>query len=108
MPLERHRLDEFTKGWFVGRFQPTLHDTDAVEVAVKHYRAGEKETAHFHRVATEFTVIVSGRVQMSGEEFGPNDIIRIPPGQATDFLPITDVTTVVVKLPCVAGDKYPV
>ena len=30
----------------------------------------------------------------------------IEPGQATDFVPLTDTTTVVVKLPCVSGDKY--
>src|SRR4051812_26504103 len=103
MPLERHRLEDFTKGWFVGDFQPTLLPTSEAEVAVKHYRAGEHETAHHHRVATELTVIVSGRVRMSGEEFGAGEIIRILPGQATDFHALIDTTTVVVKMPCVRG-----
>ena len=106
MALQRYRLDNFTKGWFVGNFSPTLVSSDAVEVAVKHYRAGEAEDAHFHKVATELTLIVSGRVRMSGEEVGPGEIIKIEPGQATDFMPLTEVTTVVVKLPCVKGDKY--
>jgi len=106
MALQRYQLDTFTKGWFVGNFSPTLLATDAVEVAVKHYRAGEAESAHFHKVATELTLIVSGRVRMSGEEVGPGEIIKIEPGQATDFMPLTDTTTVVVKLPCVSGDKY--
>jgi mannose-6-phosphate isomerase-like protein (cupin superfamily) len=106
MALQRYRLDAFTKGWFVGNFSPTLLSTDAVEVAVKHYRAGEAEGAHFHKVATELTLIVSGRVRMSGEEVGPGEIIKIKPGQATDFVPLTEVTTVVVKMPCVRGDKY--
>jgi hypothetical protein len=107
MPLLRYKLDDFTKGWFVGNFSPTLVATDAVEVAVKHYRAGESEASHFHKVAVELTLIVSGRVRMSGEEVGPGEIIKMEPGRATDFLPLTDVTTVVVKLPCVKGDKYP-
>ena len=107
MPLERHPLDHFTKGWFVGRFEPTLLATDDVEVAIKHYRAGEHEEAHYHRVATELTAVVAGRVRMSGEEIGPGEIIRIAPGQSTDFTALTDATTVVVKLPCVVGDKYP-
>ena len=51
-------------------------------------------------------MIVSGTVRMSGEEIGPGEIVRIPPGRATDFLAVTDATTVVVKLPCVRGDKY--
>lgn len=107
MSLERFPLAQFTKGWFVGRFTPTLLATDAVEVAVKHYRVGESEDPHHHKVATELTVVVSGRVRMSGEEFGPGEIVRIAPGTATDFTALTDTTTVVVKLPCVAGDKYP-
>lgn len=106
MPLERHPLDSFTKGWFVGRFAPTLFQTDDVEVAVKHYCAGEHESAHHHKVATELTVVVAGTVRMSGEEIGAGEIIRIAPGQSIDFTALTDATTVVVKLPCVAGDKY--
>lgn len=106
MALQRFKLDNFTRGWFVGNFSPTLLATDEVEVAVKHYRAGESEEAHFHKIATELTLIVSGRVRMSGEEIGPGEIIRIEPGQATDFVPLTDATTVVVKVPCLRGDKY--
>lgn len=106
MPLERFPLAHFTKGWFVGDFTPTLHATEAVEVAVKHYRAGEHESAHHHRIAEELTVIVSGTVRMSGEEIGAGEIVRIPAGRSTDFLAVTDATTVVVKLPCVRGDKY--
>jgi mannose-6-phosphate isomerase-like protein (cupin superfamily) len=107
MPLERHRLEKFTKGWFVGNFSPTLMPSDAAEVSIKHYRAGESESSHHHKVATELTAIVSGRVRMSGEEIGAGEIVKIYPGQSTDFTALTDVTTVVVKMPCVAGDKYP-
>ena len=106
MSLERHPLEHFTKGWFVGQFAPTLVDTDAVEVAIKHYRAGESESSHHHKVAVELTAIISGRVRMSGEEIGPGEIVRIHPGQSTDFAALTDAVTVVVKLPCVKGDKY--
>ena len=105
--LERHRLDQFTKGWFVGNFNPTLVKSDDVEVAVKHYRAGEHEASHHHKIATELTLIVTGCVRMSGEEVGPGEIVKIHPGQSTDFTALTDATTVVVKMPCVAGDKYP-
>jgi len=106
MALQRYRLDSFTKGWFVGNFSPTVLPSNDVEVAVKHYQPGESESAHYHKVATELTLIVSGRVRMSGEEVGPGEIIKIEPGQSTDFHPLTEVTTVVVKMPCVAGDKY--
>lgn len=106
MTLESFPLDSFVGGWFVGRFSPTLLDTPEVEVAIKHYRAGDREASHHHKVAVELTAIVSGRVCMSGREFGAGEIIRVPPGQATDFAALADTVTVVVKLPSVAGDKY--
>jgi len=104
--FECHRLEQFTKGWFVGNFSPTLISSDAVEVAVKNYRAGDHDARHHHKIGTELTVVVSGRVRMSGEEFGAGEIVKIAPGLSTDFTALTDATTVVVKMPCVSGDKY--
>ncbi|HEY0549411.1 MAG TPA: hypothetical protein VGF13_07380 [Verrucomicrobiae bacterium] len=106
MPLERHKLDDFTRGWFVGNFSPTLISTDAAEVAVQRYPAGAHEPKHVHKVATELTLVVSGRARMNGEEIEVGQIIRIPPGTAADFEAVTDVMTVVVKVPSVRGDKY--
>jgi len=100
------RLDEMTKGWFVGAFAPTVHTTDACEVAVKHYRAGDAEAAHFHKVATEITLIVSGRVRMVQREFGPGDIVVLEPGEVTAFEALEDAVNVVVKLPGALNDKY--
>jgi len=100
------RLDEMTKGWFVGDFAPTLHATRDVEVAVKHYRAGDAEGAHYHKIAREFTVVVAGTVRMNGREFKEGDIIVIEPGEAAEFLAVTDAITTVVKIPGAPNDKY--
>ena len=99
-------LDDMTKGWFVGNFTPTVLSTNQVEVAVKRYKAGEYESTHHHKIATEITVIVSGKVRMNGELYGAGDIIVIEPGEATDFEVLEDVTTVVVKYPGAQNDKY--
>lgn len=104
--MKHYRLENMVKGWFVGAFEPTVLQTDACEVAVKHYRQGDCEKAHYHRVATEVTVIVSGRVKMSGKEWRDGDIICLEPGEITDFEALTDVITVVVKHPGVLNDKY--
>lgn len=105
--LSFHPLAEFRGGWFVGDFSPTLLAVPAVEVAVKYYRAGDAEAAHVHRVATEFTVVTSGRVRMNGAEIAPGTVVCVPPGCATDFEALTDACTTVVKLPSVKGDKHP-
>ena len=104
--MKVHHLDDMTRGWFVGDFEPTLYRTDAVEVAVKHYIAGDGEERHVHRVATELTAVVSGTVRMDGRELGPGDIVTLEPGEPADFLAVTDAVVVAVKLPAVPGDKY--
>jgi hypothetical protein len=102
------RLSDMVGGWLVGDFDPSCFRTAACEVACKRYHAGDSENAHVHRVATEITLIASGRVVMNGRTLGAGDIVIIEPGEATDFQALDDTTTVVVKLPSVAGDKYPV
>ncbi len=38
--------------------------------------------------------------------WGAGDIVMVEPGEATDFVAITDAVNVVVKMPSVMGDKY--
>jgi quercetin dioxygenase-like cupin family protein len=105
--MKRFRLDDMTKGWFVGDFAPTALGTTAAEVAVKAYRAGDREDRHHHKVATELTLVLTGEVRMNGIAYQTGDMVLIEPGESTDFEAVTDVTTVVVKVPSAAGDKYP-
>jgi hypothetical protein len=104
--MKKYQLNQMTKGWFVGDFSPTIIKTQAVEVGVKEYRKNDYEATHHHKVATEITVIVSGKVRMNGELYSAGDIIVIEPGEAADFEVLEDVTTVVVKYPGAQNDKY--
>jgi len=104
--MKEEHLDHMKGGWFVGPFQPTAYDTDACEVAVKHYKAADREQEHLHKVATEITLVLAGRVRMSGREWPTGSIVVLSPGEPTDFEAITDATTVVVKVPGVLNDKY--
>ena len=103
----RHcRLEEMVKGWFVGQFQPTVISTDVCEVAVKHYEAGDCEGEHFHKIATEITVVVAGKIRMAGKDWQEGDIIELEPGFSTDFEALNKAVTVVVKIPGASNDKY--
>ena len=104
--LKSYEMNNFSKGWFIGPFIPTLFNTNQFECAMKSYKSGDKESAHVHRVATEYTVIATGTVKMNGKTYGANSIIEILPGEATDFEALTDVITFVVKVPAALGDKY--
>lgn len=104
--MKHANLKDMVKGWFVGGFNPTAFSTDACEVAVKSYKAGDKESAHYHKVATEITVILSGRVRMANKEWSQGDIVVLEPGEVTDFEALTDAVNVVVKTPGALNDKY--
>ena len=102
--MKHAHLNDMVKGWFVGDFDPTLLRSKDVEVAVKYYKAGDREDTH-HRVAVEITAIVSGEVLMTGKRWGAGDIVMVEPGEATDFETITDAVNVVVKMPSAMGEN---
>ena len=101
-----HTLDDMVRGWFVGDFEPTAYRSSEVEVAIKHYMAGDAEERHVHKIATELTAVVSGSVRMDGRELHAGDILKLDPGEPCDFLALTEAIVVAVKLPAVAGDRY--
>ena len=104
--MKIHKLKDMFRGWVVGNFEPSLYKTDDVEVAVKNYNAGDMEEAHYHKIATEITVIAKGKVLMNGIEYKEGDIITIEPNEITDFKVLEDTITTVIKLPCAKDDKY--
>lgn len=99
------KLDQMIKGWFIGNFEPSILKSEYAEVAVKYYKAGDREERHVHRICTEITVIVQGFVKMNGVQYATGDIVLLNPGEASDFEALTDAINVVVKTPSVVGDK---
>jgi quercetin dioxygenase-like cupin family protein len=104
--VKTSNINLMTRGWFVGNFEPTIYNTDEVEVAVKNYKMGDVESRHYHKISTEITVIVSGKVKMNNKEYRMGDIIYLEPGEVTDFMALEDTVTTVVKIPGALNDKY--
>jgi len=104
--MEAFKYEDMIRGWFVGGFTPTAHKTVGCEVGVKNYKAGEKEDAHYHKAATEITMILKGSVKMNDKEYHEGDIIVVSPGEIVRFETLTEVTNVVIKTPGALDDKY--
>ena len=83
--MKRFRLDDFTKGWFIGEFEPALLKTSLFETAIKRYKRGDRENAHYHRVATEYTVVVAGEFKMNDLTIKAGDRVGIKPGEVGRF-----------------------
>ena len=100
------KIKNMIGGWFVGNFEPTLLKTNDVEVALKSYKKGDYENRHYHKIATEITVIAQGKVKMNGIIYNAGDIIVIEPNESTDFEALEDTKNLVVKYPGANNDKY--
>jgi quercetin dioxygenase-like cupin family protein len=102
-------LEDMVKGWFVGAFTPTALSTDACEVSVREQKIGDYEAPHYHKIATEVTVIVSGHARIAGTEYRAGDIVVIKPGEVGSLDEVyADGVFVIVKVPGVLNDKYPI
>lgn len=99
-------LKDMKGGWIIGDFQPAIMMTKCTEVAIKRYKAEDREPAHIHKIADEITVVVEGTVSMNGKVFEKDTIIWLSKGEAAEFVALTDAVTCVIKTPSVPGDKH--
>jgi len=106
--MELNNIKNMIKGWFIGDITPVAFKSSACEVAFKEYKKGDYDKSHYHRIATEITLIVYGKVEMNKVVYEKGDIITINPNDITDFLALEDSATVVVKIPGEKNDKYEV
>ena len=98
-------IAEMKLGWFIGNFEPSMLKTLEFEVAIKSFLAGESEPHHKQIIATEFTVVLSGEIEINEIKFYQNQIVRINPGESANFLALSDTTILCIKTPSIATDK---
>lgn len=100
------RIDDYFKGWFIGNFDPAVLKTDQFEVGVLFYPKGIHHQKHFHRLATEYNVLVQGSFILSGTKLNAGDVFILEPDEIADPEFLEDCTIVCVKVPSLPGDKY--
>lgn len=104
--MKKYHLDQFTRGWMVGHFQPSIIESKEAEFMVRYYKKGDREPKHMHKEAHEITVVISGAFKMNTVLLGPGDIVHLIPGIAADFECLEDGANAVFKTPSVIGDKH--
>ena len=104
--MKNFKLSEFTRGWLIGNFDPSIIKTDQFEFSLKKYQAGEAEKKHFHKIAQEITAVVSGVFIMNGQTISEGDIISLEPGEPAEFKCVESGYTAVIKIPGASNDKY--
>lgn len=104
--MEIKRLESFKGGWFIGNFEPSVLKTQDFEVAIHHYRANQEWSAHMHKIATEYNVLIDGRMRVCNKELVPGDVFIIEPNEIAAPIYHTNCTILIIKVPSVPGDKY--
>ena len=100
------KLKDYTRGWFIGNFEPSLLKTDQFEISVQHYKKNEFVQPHTHKISTEYNVLISGLMTIQGKDLKAGDIFILEPNEITDPVYHEECTIVIIKIPCVIGDKY--
>jgi len=102
------KIEDFTRGWIVGDFQPCLVQTEDVEVGILSMNAGDKGDGHWHKRHKEFNIILSGsaRSKSKNEFYFEGDICVYEPFEKSDIEFFEDTKLLVIKSPATKDDKY--
>jgi hypothetical protein len=101
----KSNLNEYKNGWLLGNFSPAVIQTSDFEVCVKKFKVGDRETSHYQVIATEITVVLSGKVRMGEILLVEDEILVIEPGEIVDFEALTDCKVLGIKFPSLPEDK---
>ena len=104
--MDKFRFEDMKRGWFIGDFEPSAYKTKNFEVAVGHHKKGEIWDKHYHKLATEITVILEGKVKINDEFYVKGDVFVIEPDEIIHPHFIEETHIVVVKTISDVNDKY--
>lgn len=100
------KLSDMTRGWIIGDFDPSLVKTTDFEVGVQTHCKGDKWPTHYHKVATEYNVLISGHMRVCDVDLVSGDTFIIEPMEVAAPIFYEDCTILCVKIPSITTDKY--
>jgi quercetin dioxygenase-like cupin family protein len=106
--MKKRNLDEMWRGWFIGNFDPAILKTENFEVGLLSHKKGEVWPKHYHVIATEYNLLISGSMTICGELIVPGTIFVLEPNEVADPIFHDDCQVLCVKVPSIKGDKYEV
>lgn len=104
--MKTAKINDMVRGWFIGDFEPSVLRTKDFEVGILSHKKGEIWAAHYHKIATEYNILISGKMYIQGTYIEPGTIFILEPNEIGDPIFLEDCTVVTVKTPSVIGDKY--
>ena len=104
--MQVSHISNFTKGWFVGDFDPSIFRNPFFELAHQKHEAGHQTPRHFHKVTTELTYIVKGKMRVGDQILSEGCMFVYEKGEIADSEVMEDVDIIVLRSPSIPTDKY--
>lgn len=104
--MKVNHIRNFTKGWFVGDFEPSVFRNPFFEIAHQKHEAGHKTPKHFHKLTTELTYIVKGKMRVGSEILEEGSMFVYEKGEIADSEVIEDIDIIVLRYPSIPSDKH--
>jgi quercetin dioxygenase-like cupin family protein len=104
--MQKFRIENMKRGWFIGDFEPAALKTNFFEVGFGHHKKGDRWDKHYHKLATEITLVIKGKVQINNDIFIEGDIFVIEKNEIVEPLFLEETNYVVVKTISDKNDKY--
>jgi quercetin dioxygenase-like cupin family protein len=98
-------INEMTRGWFVGDFEPSVFKTKDFEVGYLHHKKGEIWQVHYHAFMTEVNLLVKGKMILNDIEINEGQIFVIHKNDIACPIFLEDCFIICIKIPSVIGDK---
>ena len=104
--VEVFNLENFTNGWFVGDFEPSILKNSGVELAVMDKKKGlGVNDFHYHENCTEINVLIKGKMKVNNKFINVNEIFIFKPNVPSVYEYLEDCTFVVFKNRPSVNDK---
>ena len=110
--MDVKHINDFTNGWFIGAFEPSLFKNPFFEVAHQHHPKGKIGDKHLHKLTTEVTYIVKGSMIIKDKHLkrdrtlSTGNMFTFFPNEVSDVEFLEDSDLIVVRWPSIPTDKY--
>ena len=104
--MEKFKISDMVKGWFVGDFTPTAFRTKDFEVGYHFYKKGQQWDKHYHKLTTEINYVIRGRMKINGELLEQGDVFIVHPNEVVEPEYLTDCELIITRNGSFKNDKY--
>ena len=104
--IKKNRLENMTRGWCIGDFEPSILKTDAFEVGYLKHPKDQVWPAHLHKEVDEYNILIKGRLTINNETIEQGEIFVVPKGMLTSAKFLENCEIVCIKVKSNTKDKY--